>query len=775
MASTDFEFYKETFAHLKDDVNIIKTSLVEITQQIDSGNFLSRTIVEEFKKRLSDYLTHEELLHSLGSKLSLTTVTNLNEIPDVIRKYEETQKIVKFRDTIFEYLHLDSTEEECLPVLENTKKALVDKYTEEDAMLERIKPYEMVIKKTKSPNRTLTRSEHSIISREIDPDIAYAVEHNELFLNLELDVSAYCREKSILQNYLGSGEVLPCSSKADNTKSVEESKSPSEITAFQEEKTSLTKFITNYSSYISTSSLIHADLTKGRANQKEIQQLVKENETVPYLLWTMAREQICKKDIFGGKSTLIDAFEALKQKGYIISLEIHDGNECNTFYTLSVKGCECFTNPSVIDFLTKIDKQLSIPTTIDLPVWQHDDLYIHRLSHICDYLRMMGEGYVAWSMNETDIPLAIPLKFTHLIICSGAFSEGREESDIHSLTKIISALGDDKTLLVIVKTHSDIGLLSENLLPQDSDSGKVYFVVSQSDYTIFDYNGIDIKSNINEISIPSDMQKWLMKLADNKKEPTAQIKKTELELLEDDYVVATNQVITAYPKASHFKKELQTTAKICKDSLSILPLFTNLGVLTINQIYSFGVCMDVFTYTEEQKNFVAQSVEYLAQKGYLAKYPLFINGENQEVYCLSHYCCSCMMMESISSLKNFWHISIGKHWISGEEKMNVSKLLDTYVDNVFLLDYLRHTYKILERQDMRCVCSSIKWRSNHYQASVFWDNTLFQCSLISSVDKTNINIAKNNVLIKKDDIDYVKNTADKIFYMDDDRMCLFKK
>lgn len=768
-----YELYKDTFHSLKKDVDVINESLLEMMRKINAGDLLSRASIEDFKDKLDAYMSHDELLHALESQFSFSPVTNLNEMPKAIHEYERKNDNAKIVDSIFEYLHLDSTEKDTLTILEETKKVLVDAYTEDEDMVETIKPYELVLEKTILPNRTLTRLEHSIISKKIEPGIAYAVEHNELFLNLEINISAYFEERQISKQIVGDDSAFVYLSETDTVSQNNKSTWVRSLSPTDKNK-SISKFIPDYYNYISTSTIIRTKLTKERADLNEIQQLVKKYDAIPYLLWIIAREQLIKNDMFLDKPEFADTIGILIQKKYVIPLEICDADVCNTFYTISSKGWMCFTNSSIINYLFKQDRQFTIPKTVDLPVRMHDDLYIYRLSQITDYLYAMGERYVAWSMDETDFPLAIPLKCTSLLICSSALKEGIEETDMATLSKIVMALGDNKAMLIVVKAHSDINLLSHNLQLSVEELRRVYFVVCDKEYAIFDSTGVDVKSSNDTISAIDEVREYLIELICRIKRFGAEEQKTEMHI-EKDYAIAVNEVKTDEPKPTRFKKELYEIAKTCKEIQFILPLFTKFGMLTIEQVYSFAMYMDEFSCSNKQNDFVSKTVEYLSKNGYLAKYQYSVDKNSQEIFCLSQYCCDCMMKDSIRKLKSFWKMPVGECVIRGEDKMDASILIDTFICNEFLLKYIMIAQRCLKKQQMKYIYNSIKWVDNNYQVMVFWDNTFVPCNLICSVTKEKNNNGNMNLLVDKCDIDYIDHENNMIFYLNGDQICLFEK
>lgn len=98
-----------------------------------------------------------------------------------------------------------------------------------------------------------------------------------------------------------------------------------------------------------------------------------------------------------------------------------------------------------------------------------------------------------------------------------------------------------------------------------------------------------------------------------------------------EMVQAKNKIKQGSPNASKFKNQITPR----RETATILPLFTHLGVLTAKQVQEFGICMDCFRNTDEVKDAVTRSLSFLVNKGILVEYDL--EGMKDSVYCLSHY------------------------------------------------------------------------------------------------------------------------------------------
>ncbi len=202
-----------------------------------------------------------------------------------------------------------------------------------------------------------------------------------------------------------------------------------------------------------------------------------------------------------------------------------------------------------------------------------------------------------------------------------------------------------------------------------------------------------------------------------------------------EILVATNKVKSGTPSASSFKKEIVKIAKNNKEVRDILPLMTNLGVLTKEQIYLFGICMDCFEESDRDREKVDAAVEALANKGYLVCFDFGDGGTSKEVYCLSTYCYGCLKKDSISvQMRGFWSLSFGDVKVDSSTDIEKS-VVDKFIrNNGRLAEYLYAVKGLVEPDEYQTVKQSIKWKKNYYRIAVFKDCVATNCQLYDPED-----------------------------------------
>ena len=181
-----------------------------------------------------------------------------------------------------------------------------------------------------------------------------------------------------------------------------------------------------------------------------------------------------------------------------------------------------------------------------------------------------------------------------------------------------------------------------------------------------------------------------------------------------------NQVKTGTPSVSSFKKDLDKLGRYYSEIRTILPLFTNLGVLDKFQIFSMSVLMDCSDGSDYAKERFYAAVDMLVEKGFLAEF----TAKHTTLYCLPSYVSACMQKESIKKSHNIFDVSIGNVTLSANAKISIPEVLWFRLCNDTLFLYLWAQKAILPAPRYAKVKESIKWCDNHYKVSFYDDGTL---------------------------------------------------
>lgn len=247
----------------------------------------------------------------------------------------------------------------------------------------------------------------------------------------------------------------------------------------------------------------------------------------------------------------------------------------------------------------------------------------------------------------------------------------------------------------------------------------------------------------------------------------------------DQHVLkVSNKIKRGVPSASSFRKEIIKMAKINKTVRTILPLLTNLGILTKEQCFLFGACMDCFDETDQNREHVNSAIETLAAKGYLFDFEYEEDGEKISAYCLSDYCSSCMKKESIATqMKGFWDLSFGNYQFLSDTEVERAFVINAIDSNALLLKYVYAMKEVLTEEEFVIVKKSIIWKDGYYEIAVLEKGTPIICHLVNSTENVN-EILEESILVMDDQysVESIHNNAIKhVFVLEQGTVNLLEK
>lgn len=218
-----------------------------------------------------------------------------------------------------------------------------------------------------------------------------------------------------------------------------------------------------------------------------------------------------------------------------------------------------------------------------------------------------------------------------------------------------------------------------------------------------------------------------------------------------------NKIKIGSPSASSFRKDIVKLGKLNHEIKAVLPLLTNFGVLTKEQAYLFGVCMDCFEETDKNKNAVELSIDMLVAKGFLAVYNYEDNGRQFTAYCLTAYCNSCIKKDSISSqMKGFWTLSFGKYHFVHDSEIEKQLLISSVSTNEALLQYVYSVKDFLSKEQFKSIVQSIRFENGHYQVAVVFHGDVNICHMVPYGQ--NIKFFEEKMVLMQLDNEYIPET-----------------
>lgn len=215
-----------------------------------------------------------------------------------------------------------------------------------------------------------------------------------------------------------------------------------------------------------------------------------------------------------------------------------------------------------------------------------------------------------------------------------------------------------------------------------------------------------------------------------------------------EMVKANSRIKVKSASATAFKNDiLNMPPEVC----TVLPLFTNLGALTADQIYAFGRCMDCFDPSENTQEGVGKVLDMLIAKNIVASYSP--SSFDQPIYCLTAYGHESMSKRSIAvDMKKMFALSFGKYHVIGKDEMCVDPLLHAVFHNTFLLMYLVKMKDKLRKDVFELTKQSIHWEDDHYTINVLADDGFYKCYIAVLLDDHAELLSRGNILLYEDNV-----------------------
>lgn len=198
----------------------------------------------------------------------------------------------------------------------------------------------------------------------------------------------------------------------------------------------------------------------------------------------------------------------------------------------------------------------------------------------------------------------------------------------------------------------------------------------------------------------------------------------------DDVYTACFAIKQDTPTAKSFRGDM--IKKYPEEARIFFPLLTNLGVVTAEQIFAFGVVMDCFEDTDAIRDKVRHSLDKLArEKGVLAAFT--VPSSEETAYCLTPYSHGCLQKDAIRSDKKLFYLSFGKHEVISNGTISRSVLEHELKNNALLLEHLQKERERLATIDFKKVQSSIRYVDGAYHVNTFRGSQMLPCVLNESV------------------------------------------
>jgi hypothetical protein len=752
MDTQKIETLKKTLGAVKESLDVLKIKATAICSTIDAQELVPDDISKELSRALEKYDEQETQLGNLCSDLSIKLGTKLSDISAAVLAYEELCSTEKLREIVLDYFMLNSEAADIKNVLESSKLALIKKCTGSvESAAESIPPYGLVVSTVKESAYPLQKEKFERILKGINFDIAYATDRGQLFFDKTIDLTKFANGSSPLLTITEIESPHPVadastSAPGEGTVAIKKEKEIEQVKQSRWDK---------FGGYVSDLATISISDNKERPTLSAIRELTAQDSNCLPVLWNLGNEKLIPKQAASSGSSRIEspkAIELLHNCGFLAELIVSENGKRGEYLTLSSKAWNCFSEPDIREYFSKQNPPLLLPNNLIFSCNLWSPVAAVRASMINEYFRIKCQNYVMWA-TESGMLFARPTAQTQITIAPGLFSEGVETTTLKEISMAINALQKSEHALILVRKVEDIAVLAHEFEP--SERKEILFAVAASDYSVFDADAVAC-----EIPTAVSAQTDIENIIPENKLP--------------DPVLATLTAMNS-PKAnnasaSKFKKEIISFSKQFNDVLTILPLFTNLGLLKRKQIFEFGIRLGFYNDEEPKSNQVNAAIDYLCSKGMLAQYQY----EGNEIFGLSSYCHDSMRKKEIDSM-HLWPLSSGDRTISCGKEIKQSVVERAINANTALLQYLTITSSQMEETEYTAVKRSIKWIGECYAVDYFFAGEQIPC-LLNFIPSDRFDLPNNSLILSADHADEASiysMHSNKIFIISDSAISLW--
>ena len=235
----------------------------------------------------------------------------------------------------------------------------------------------------------------------------------------------------------------------------------------------------------------------------------------------------------------------------------------------------------------------------------------------------------------------------------------------------------------------------------------------------------DVASDECSISCPDSSDTDLKKENETVSAGNDSSESDENEVVErdEDYCYALNTGKAGSCKAAAFKSDI---GKMINDVRCIIPLLSNLGIMTSEQIVRYNILFGGMKNNETASSNLVYALSKLTEKGYVMEY----KNVDGAVYCLSGYTIGCLKKESIKNNQAFWAYSLGQFVIANPDDKLPSNMVDRIIrDNELLYEYLNVAKETLSKRDYGKVQESFKRVASSYDVDAIISGETYKCRL----------------------------------------------
>ena len=534
MTEIEIRQIKENLEKLKADLHRLKEHAAVIVNQVENEQFVADAALAALTEAMQDYRKNAALLQQAGAELSFSLEnSSFSELDSVIANAEESLRKNSARMIVLDYFRLTAEAEDVRLALEASKSVLSERCRSFAGEEESFKPYQIVVESAKSENG-LTDDEFDEVEDGIGRKIALAAVRNKKIrfedsTNITKFLDGSCELLQPVEKAEASVQEIAKQKDTDRTEHEpdEEASENSDVLVKDEEKDSAPlsdvaiepeeQKDTDETETPLVEEEIDEEQVRGReaclvgdfeysfsdvpASQLKVSRFINLAKQYPEFLRVM--HMIGMEKVIPTSGCDIEDPEyffpsdemlrILKKEQLISEITLLSENATHSFYTLTSKGCACYSKADIIRFINntggfRIGKR-SIHKAVD---WNSADFYRYLWLRAYCLHQKPARNYVVSHSEKDFFPVGVTIDNNQGVsIIPVAFSREEEKLFCERINSVISNLKDSPIhcLILLVESATSIDWLRTILQVDPTMKHRVRFCVSPEYMVCYDIEG----------------------------------------------------------------------------------------------------------------------------------------------------------------------------------------------------------------------------------------------------------------------------------------------
>lgn len=495
--SQQIEELRTEIVPLKRELQELQETAKEIWQTIENGYFLPENTVEMFKQKLNAYNLRIGRIKPIAASLNIPMNRKIADAESAIQQKEIQLRIGAKQRILEDFFRITASSQSVAGDLEECKKQLVRLcQTSSLENLDFLKPYETVVRLMHSTSEEeLSDEEFDIIEQNICRSVARALDRGALTFEPDQDLSLYMNGSCPLLTRNAADSVPSAVSNTENSAANSQQALPAIIEQSSQDNALLQW--PDFTGYAGRVTISYKDAAFCPDDDTKFIEEIRQQAHLPFALYMIAHQKFVQQPDIERIAARCDVpadelYHQLITGQLITSITVCQNEASKTYFMLTSKAWTYYAQSKVVRYLnSKRPPTLTVPKQIWLLPEMLKPVDALRIAMIQEYFETSDRLQKIVVFPEGNRK---PLFATGLTtdkdtfnICPAVLESGSEQSIIAKLCSMANS-PNSKTLFLI-QQHSDIQLLSDQLLNHNIQIQNIQFCVTDQSDIVYDWEG----------------------------------------------------------------------------------------------------------------------------------------------------------------------------------------------------------------------------------------------------------------------------------------------